>query len=116
MKHLTLISAFFTAMFCVLLVAPRDAQAFDTQAGYAVLMDYDTGTVLWGKNADEQMHPASMSKLMTLEMLFTALENGSVSMDDEFKISEHAWRAGGSASGSSTMFADLNSTVPVRRA
>lgn len=113
MKHLTLISAFFTAMFCVLLVAPNDAQAFDTQAQYAVLMDYDTGTVLWGKKADEQMHPASMSKLMTLEMLFNALDNGSVSMDDEFKISEHAWRAGGAASGSSTMFADLNSTVPV---
>ncbi|GMV62112.1 MAG: hypothetical protein AMXMBFR74_12810 [Parvibaculum sp.] len=113
MKHLTLISAFFTAMFCVLLVAPRNAQAFDTQAEYAILMDYDTGTVLWGKNADEQMHPASMSKLMTLEMLFNALDDGSVSMDDEFKISEHAWRAGGAASGSSTMFADLNTTVPV---
>ncbi|PKQ05206.1 MAG: D-alanyl-D-alanine carboxypeptidase [Alphaproteobacteria bacterium HGW-Alphaproteobacteria-12] len=113
MKHLTFISAFLMAVCCALLAAPRDAQAFDTQAGFAVLMDYDTGTVLWGKNADEQMHPASMSKLMTLEMLFTALENGSVSMDDEFKISEHAWRAGGAASGSSTMFADLNSTVPV---
>ncbi|MDZ4381476.1 MAG: D-alanyl-D-alanine carboxypeptidase family protein [Parvibaculum sp.] len=113
MKHPTFISVFFAAMCCVFLGMPRDAQAFDTQAGYAVLMDYDTGTVLWGKNADEQMHPASMSKLMTLEMLFNALRNGSVSMDDEFKISEHAWRAGGAASGSSTMFADLNSTVPV---
>lgn len=113
MKHPTYLSVFIIALWCLLVAAPRDAEAFDTQAEYAVLMDYETGTILWGKNADEQMHPASMSKLMTLEMLFNALRDGSVEMDDEFKISEHAWRAGGAASGSSTMFAELNSTVPV---
>ncbi len=113
MKHPTYLSVFIIALWCLLVAAPRHAEAFDTQAEYAVLMDYETGTILWGKNADEQMHPASMSKLMTLEMLFNALRDGSVEMDDEFKISEHAWRAGGAASGSSTMFAELNSTVPV---
>lgn len=113
MKHLALFTAFFIALGGVLTGAPREAKAFDTQAEFAVLMDYESGTVLWGKKPDEQMHPASMSKLMTLEMLFHALENGSVTMDDEFKVSEHAWRAGGAASGSSTMFADLNSTIPV---
>lgn len=105
--------ALLMALLGASVLLPRMAFAFDTSAEYAVLMDYETGEVLWGKNPDEQMHPASMSKLMTLEMLFTALRNGSVSMDDEFKISEHAWRAGGAASGSSTMFADLNTTVPV---
>lgn len=105
--------ALLTVFLSASVLLPRMAFAFDTSAEYAVLMDYETGEVLWGKNPDEQMHPASMSKLMTLEMLFTALRNGSVSMDDEFKISEHAWRAGGAASGSSTMFADLNTTVPV---
>ncbi|MEP2828975.1 D-alanyl-D-alanine carboxypeptidase family protein [Parvibaculum sp.] len=113
MKHPALFAVFLVALCGVLTVAPREAEAFDTQAEYAVLMDYETGTVLWGKKPDEQMHPASMSKLMTLEMLFQALENGSVTMDDEFKVSEHAWRTGGAASGSSTMFADLNSTIPV---
>ena len=98
MKHPTYLSVFILALWCLLVAAPRDAEAFDTQAEYAVLMDYETGTILWGKNADEQMHPASMSKLMTLEMLFNALRDGSVEMDDEFKISEHAWRAGGAAS------------------
>ena len=76
-------------------------------------MDYETGAVLWGKNEDETMYPASMSKLMTLDVLFGALRDGSVKLDDEFIISEHAWRTGGAASGSSTMFADLNSSVPV---
>lgn len=105
--------AFVLALLSAVVALPRAALAFDTSAEYAVLMDYETGKVLWGKNPDERMHPASMSKLMTLEMLFTALREGSVSLDDEFKISEHAWRAGGAASGSSTMFADLNTTVPV---
>jgi serine-type D-Ala-D-Ala carboxypeptidase (penicillin-binding protein 5/6) len=104
---------FLSILLAGVFMLPRMAAAFDTTAEYAVLMDYETGTILWGKNSDEQMHPASMSKLMTLEMLFNALRNGSVTMDDEFKISEHAWRAGGAASGSSTMFADLNSTIPV---
>lgn len=92
---------------------PRPAQALETTAEFAMLMDYETGTVLWGKNVDEPMYPSSMSKLMTLEMLFNAIRDGTVSLEDEFRISEYAWRVGGAASGSSTMFADLNSNVPV---
>jgi D-alanyl-D-alanine carboxypeptidase (penicillin-binding protein 5/6) len=109
----TLAPAFFLVLLAFAVVMPRAASAMETAAEYAILMDYDTGTVLWGKNVDEEMYPASMSKLMTLEMLFNALREGTVSMDDEFRISEYAWRAGGAASGSSTMFADLNSYVPV---
>lgn len=109
----TLAPAFFLLLLAFAVVMPRSASAMETAAEYAILMDYDTGTVLWGKNIDEEMYPASMSKLMTLEMLFNALREGTVSMDDEFRVSEYAWRAGGAASGSSTMFADLNSYVPV---
>ncbi|MFA7639389.1 MAG: D-alanyl-D-alanine carboxypeptidase family protein [Parvibaculum sp.] len=109
----TLAPAFFLVLLAFAVVMPRSASAMETAAEYAILMDYDTGTVLWGKNIDEEMYPASMSKLMTLEMLFNALREGTVSMDDEFRVSEYAWRAGGAASGSSTMFADLNSYVPV---
>lgn len=94
-------------------VMARPALAFDTTAEFGVLIDADTGAVLWEKDADTQMHPASMSKLMTLSMLFEALKAGTVKLDDEFPISEHAWRAGGAASGSSTMFAKVGSYIPV---
>jgi len=113
MKSITSIVILCIALVGTTLAAPRAALAFDTSASFAILMDYETGAVLWGKNEDETMYPASMSKLMTLDVLFGALRDGSVKLDDEFIISEHAWRTGGAASGSSTMFADLNSSVPV---
>jgi len=96
-----------------LLAAPASAQEIETPAEFAILMDADTGFILFQKNADELMHPASMSKLMTLEILFQRLDEGSVTLDQEFHISTDAWRRGGSASGSSTMFAEWNSWVPV---
>lgn len=86
---------------------------FDTRAPFAVLMDYESGTVLFQKDADKPMEPASMAKLMTVEIVFDMVKSGSLSMDDEFFISEHAWRDGGAASGGSTMFAELNSKVRV---
>jgi len=89
------------------------AQDFDTKAQFAVLMDYESGTVLFNKNADDPLEPASMSKLMTIAVVFDELQRGRLSMDDEFFISEHAWRSGGAASGGSTMFAELNSKVKV---
>jgi D-alanyl-D-alanine carboxypeptidase (penicillin-binding protein 5/6) len=93
--------------------AVASAGDFDTKANYAVLMDYESGTVIFQKNADQPMEPASMAKLMTLAVVFNQLKTGRISLDDEFFISEHAWKDGGSSSGSSTMFAKLNSKVPV---
>ena len=107
------VSAILFLLLASVIALPRPAAALETTAEFAMLMDYETGVVLWGKNADEPMYPSSMSKLMTLEMLFNALRDGTVSLEDEFRISEYAWRVGGAASGSSTMFADLNSNVPV---
>lgn len=95
------------------LVAPALAQNFETKAKFAVLMDYESGTLLFHKNADEALEPASMAKLMTVAVVFDELQRGRLSMDDEFFISEHAWRDGGAASGGSTMFAELNSKVKV---
>ncbi len=86
---------------------------FSTKAPFAILVDYESGTVLFQKNADEPMEPASMAKLMTIAVVFEQLRSGRLSMDDEFFISETAWREGGAASGGSTMFAELGSKVSV---
>ncbi|MDA8870911.1 D-alanyl-D-alanine carboxypeptidase, partial [Rhizobiaceae bacterium] len=87
------------------------AQAFETAAKQAIVMDFDTGSVLYQKNADELMPPASMAKLMTMEVVFNALKSGNLTLDSTFAISEDAWRRGGSESGGSSMFAKLNSDV-----
>ncbi|MEQ9638864.1 MAG: D-alanyl-D-alanine carboxypeptidase family protein [Alphaproteobacteria bacterium] len=72
------------------------AHAIDTPARHAILVDIGTGTVLLAKDADTQMPPASMSKLMTISMLFEALTEGRVKLDDSFEVSEKAWKMGGS--------------------
>ena len=92
---------------------PALAQEFETKAKFAVLMDYESGTILFNKDADGKLEPASMAKLMTLAVVFTYLQQNKLSLDDEFFISEHAWRDGGAASGGSTMFAELNSKIRV---
>ncbi|MDB5612350.1 MAG: D-alanyl-D-alanine carboxypeptidase [Devosia sp.] len=96
------------------LIAPAMAQAqFDTAAKFAILMDEESGTVIFQKDADLPMEPASMAKLMTIAVVFHELSAGRVKMTDEFFVSEHAWRTGGASSGGSTMFADLNSKISV---
>lgn len=96
------------------LTAPAWAQAeFDTQAPFAILMDESSGTVIFQKDADLPMEPASMAKLMTIAVVFNEIRAGRLSMSDEFFVSEHAWRTGGASSGGSTMFAELNSKIPV---
>lgn len=89
------------------------AQEFETKAKFAVLMDYESGTLLFNKAADERLEPASMAKLMTIAVVFDLLQQKKLSFNDEFFISEHAWRDGGAASGGSTMFAELNSKIKV---
>jgi D-alanyl-D-alanine carboxypeptidase (penicillin-binding protein 5/6) len=90
------------------------AQVFDTRAPHALLMDYDSGTVLFEKAADESFEPASMAKLMTIEYVFHELKEGRLSLDNEFVISESAWRRGGAPSGGSAMFAEIHSSVALR--
>jgi len=90
------------------------AQTFDTKAPNALLMDFDSGTVLFEKAADERVAPASMAKLMTIEYVFHELKEGNLSLNDSFPISEHAWRTGGAPSGGSAMYAELDSSVQLR--
>ncbi len=92
---------------------PSLAADMETTAREAILMDPATGTVLMNKNADQSMPPASMSKMMTVHLLFERLKEGSVSLDDMFRVSENAWRKGGAKSGGSTMFLNPNTQVRV---
>ena len=80
----------------------------ETAAKQAIIVDYDTGTVLMAKNADARMPTSSMSKVMTMYMVFDALKAGTVKMDDTFMVSEKAWRKGGSK-----MFVEVNKRVAV---
>ncbi|WP_375263370.1 D-alanyl-D-alanine carboxypeptidase family protein [Palleronia sp.] len=81
---------------CLALLVALPAAAFETNATAAYVYDVTTDTVLLGKNQDEPLPPASMSKLMTLNMLFEALEDGRVDMDTRFGVSTHARSMGGS--------------------
>jgi D-alanyl-D-alanine carboxypeptidase (penicillin-binding protein 5/6) len=89
------------------------AQSVDTSAREALLVDFETGTILFEKDADVLMPPSSMSKLMTTVMIFERLKEGSLSLDEKFRVSENAWRKGGAASGGSTMFLEPNTEVRV---
>jgi D-alanyl-D-alanine carboxypeptidase (penicillin-binding protein 5/6) len=101
---------------CVTALA-RDAAPppgnFETKAKHAILMDADANLVLFEKDADQLVPPASMSKLMTLAVVFRELKAGHITLETEFPVSEHAWRTGGAPSGSSAMFAPLNTKVTV---
>jgi len=83
------------AVFAIPASAPY-AQALDTPARNAYVIDLATNTVLLNKAADIPMPPASMSKLMTIFMVFDRLKKGSLNLDDTFLVSEKAWRKGGS--------------------
>jgi serine-type D-Ala-D-Ala carboxypeptidase (penicillin-binding protein 5/6) len=79
----------------------------------AILMDADTGSVLYQKNADELAAPASLSKLMLLIMMFMALRSGELKLDADFLMSLNAWRTGGAPSRTSSMFVPLGKSAKV---
>jgi D-alanyl-D-alanine carboxypeptidase (penicillin-binding protein 5/6) len=81
----------------------------DTTAKQAILIDFETGAVLFAKNADERMAPSSMAKMMTLYILFERLKEGRIKLDDTLPVSEKAWRTGGSK-----MFVKIGSRVAVQ--
>ncbi|TFF27890.1 D-alanyl-D-alanine carboxypeptidase [Jiella endophytica] len=93
--------------------AADEAPAMETKAEEALLVDGETGTILLQKNPDKPFPPASLAKMMTMEVVFEAVDGGKLALDTEFPISVHAWRTGGAPSGTSTMFADVKSSVSV---
>ena len=102
---------FATLSLLLGLSGPALAQAFQTSAPTAILMDADSHAVLFEKSADELVAPASMAKTMTAEIVFNELKNGRLNMDNEFTVSENAWRKGGAGSGGSAMFARVNTPI-----
>ncbi|HVV27379.1 MAG TPA: D-alanyl-D-alanine carboxypeptidase family protein [Rhizomicrobium sp.] len=82
--------------------------AIETSAEHALLMDAQTGQVLWQKDGMTPMPPASMSKLMTIDLLFQRLKDGRVKLTDTFPVSQRAWATQGSK-----MFVELGARIPV---
>lgn len=89
------------------------ADNFQTSVPNAILIDAGTDTVLFEKGADDYVKPASTVKILTAELIFQALAEGRLHLDDEFTVSEHAWRTGGAPAGGSAMFLPLNSRARV---
>ncbi|MBR1825446.1 MAG: D-alanyl-D-alanine carboxypeptidase [Alphaproteobacteria bacterium] len=89
------------------------ADAFETTARNAILMDFETGEYLFEKDITKAVPPASMSKLMTVYILMRKIKDGSIKLDDTFSVSENAWRKGGAATGGSTMFLSIGDNVSV---
>ena len=94
------------------LIIVNNANAkFDIKASTAILQDYSSGEILFEKDADREIYPASMTKIMTSIIAFELIEKGDLSLDDKFIISENAWRL--SQSGYSSMFIMVNDEVSV---
>jgi serine-type D-Ala-D-Ala carboxypeptidase (penicillin-binding protein 5/6) len=93
--------------------SPAKSDAFQTGGSSAALLDPDSNSFLFEKNSDQPFAPASLAKLMTLEYVFNEIKQGHINLDDEYIISENAWRKGGAPSHGSTMFAAIHSRVKV---
>lgn len=98
------------ALAALAIINPAQAAppTFQTTARQAILIDFDTGAVLYEKDSDSPMFPASMSKIMTSLMVFDELRAGRLQMDSKFRVSENAWRKGGSK-----MFVGVNDEIRI---
>jgi len=94
--------------FVAMVITLKTADAFETDAKAAFLVDMETGQILFEKDADRQLPPASMSKLMTTYMVLEQIKDGRLTMDDTLPISEKAWKKGGSK-----MFVEVGKRVRI---
>ncbi len=97
-----------TILLILILFKFSIAESIETKAKQLLLFDVETNTIIFEKNADELMSPSSMSKIMTLYLLFKKIDEGEFSLEDEFEVSKKAWKKGGSR-----MFLNLYSKVKV---
>ena len=96
------------AVLAAFATAPLPVSAFETKAKQGLMIDFDSGDILFEKDADSRMYPASMTKMMTAYMVFERLKNGTLSLDDTLVVSEKAWRKGGSK-----MFVEVGKQVRI---
>ncbi|MEM1046033.1 MAG: D-alanyl-D-alanine carboxypeptidase family protein [Pseudomonadota bacterium] len=105
------------SIFCAALVIgvtfSNSAYSIEFKAKNMILLDETSRSIMFSRNADEKVAPAALTKLMTLEVVFHALKTGSLSLETEFTVSEHAWRTGGAPSRTATMFAGLKTDISV---
>ncbi|KZL10462.1 D-alanyl-D-alanine carboxypeptidase DacA precursor [Pseudovibrio sp. Ad26] len=105
-------SAIAATVLCVLLASPA-AHAVEIKAKAATLYDFSNKSLIFSKNSQVLLAPANLTKLMTAVTVQQALHAGDITPQTTFKVSEHAWRTGGAPARVTTMFARLNSSVPV---
>ena len=98
-------------IFSLALSSSAAKAEFDIKARSAILQDYYSGEILYEKNADASIYPASLTKIMTSIIAFELLEKGELNLDDKFIVSENAWRL--SKAGYSSMFIMVNDEVTV---
>ena len=101
---------FLTILITLLLTLSSNA-AFDVKARAAILQDYLSGEILFEKDADKSIYPASMTKIMTAIIAFDLIRSGDLSLDEKFLVSENAWRL--SSAGYSSMFIMVGDEVSV---
>jgi D-alanyl-D-alanine carboxypeptidase (penicillin-binding protein 5/6) len=94
MKRKLITISIISILFCLTILTP--ASAFDVATGSAILLEAETGQILFSKNADRKLPPASVTKIMTLLIAMEKLEAGSISLDDQVTISRYAESMGGS--------------------
>ena len=99
-----------TILLTLLLSANSNA-AFDIKARTAILQDYLSGEILFEKDADKSIYPASMTKIMTAIIAFDLIRSGDLNLDEKFLVSENAWRL--SSAGYSSMFIMVGDEVSV---
>lgn len=108
MRSRTRLFASLVSATLVLVAAGAAGAELKTAAKQVLILDYETGAEMFAKNADESMQPASMTKLMTIYLLFEKLKNGTLSLDDTFPVSKKAWKMKGSK-----MFVEVGKRVRV---
>lgn len=102
------VAALSAALAAAATILPARAANIDTIAKQAILIDVSSNTVLFEKNADQRMPPSSMSKIMTMYMVFDAIKKGRMALDHTLPVSERAWRMQGSK-----MFVELHNSIKV---
>ncbi len=101
----------FLTILALLLTTISSYAAFDIEARTAILQDYLSGKILYEKDADKSIYPASMTKIMTAIIAFDLLKSGDLDLDEKFIVSENAWRL--SSAGYSSMFIMVGDEVSV---